>query len=43
MSKDVAKIIICSVGFVCITIAAVIFQNVNVLWWYILPAFIAVD
>ena len=26
------------VAFVCITIAAIYFQKVSVLWWYILPA-----
>jgi hypothetical protein len=43
MNEDVAKTIICSVAFVCITIAAVIFQRIGVLWWYALPALIAVD
>lgn len=26
------------VAFVCITIAAIYFQNASLLWWYILPA-----
>lgn len=26
------------VAFVCVTIAAICFQKVSVLWWYILPA-----
>lgn len=26
------------VGFVCVTVAAIYFQNASLLWWYILPA-----
>ena len=26
------------IAFICITIAAIYFQKVSILWWYLLPA-----
>ena len=43
MNKYMAEIIICSVLFVCITIASIYFQRAGILWWYILPCLIAID
>lgn len=32
-----------SVVFVCITVAAVIFESTSILWWYLIPAFMVLS
>ena len=43
MSKSVVIMVFLSylsriVGFVCVTIVSIYFQNPSLLWWYLLPA-----
>ena len=32
-----------AVAFICITIAAIYFKEIDILWWYLLPAFMALS
>ena len=43
MNKYTSNVIVFSLLFICITIAAIYFQKVGILWWYVLPALIAMD
>lgn len=36
MKNTVANIIIKSIFFICVTVAAICFNNVHLLWWYCL-------
>lgn len=36
MNNTVANIIIKSIFFICVTVAAVCFKNAHLLWWYCL-------
>ena len=36
MKNAVANIIIKSIFFICVTVAAIFFNNAHLLWWYIL-------
>ena len=33
------KTIAVSIAFVCITVAAIVTNRIDVLWWYLIPAF----
>lgn len=43
MKDSIFKAIVALVAFVCITVAALQFHNANILWWYMVAAFIALD
>ena len=43
MSRFVAEVIIFSVMVICITVSAIYFQSVGILWWYILPCVIGIN
>jgi hypothetical protein len=43
MNKYTSKVIVCSLLFICITITAIYFQKVGILWWYVLPTLIVAD
>lgn len=32
-----------AVAFICITIAAMYFKEIGILWWYLLPAFMSLS
>lgn len=39
----VGNIIMRSVFFICVTVAAIAFEKTGILWWYILGALMALD
>ncbi len=43
MKRNIATTITAIIAFVCITVAALMFDNANILWWYIVATLIAID